>query len=184
MRHVEVVDVDRAGGGRLVGPRDGALDVPDGRRLRHPRRAEHALLVAVDVGQVRRRGVRGEQAGRLVPGPLEPVAVPAAGLVAAGYEDHPFLRRLGRGWIRGQLGFVVGHGQWDDFCGGYFRRGGCDGGLDGGGDGGDGGGDVAAEGAEPVGGLFNEWLLDVLGGCESWQGEGEGVGEMHVCGVV
>lgn len=181
--HVEVVDVDRAGGRRLVRPRDGAPNVPDRGRLGHPRRAEHALLVAVDVGEGRRRRVRGEHGRRLVPLPLEPVAEAAAGLVAARDEDHPLLRRLRRGRVRGERGFVVGHGQGDDLCGRDLRRRGGDGGLDGGGDGGDGGGDVAAQGVEPVSGLFDERFLDVLGGCEGGQGEGEGVGEMHLCGL-
>ena len=61
MRHVEVIDMDRAGGSRLVRTlRNGALDVPDRRRLGHPRGAQHALDVAVDVGEVRRRGVGGK----------------------------------------------------------------------------------------------------------------------------
>ena len=81
--------------------RHGPLDVPDRGRLRHPGRAERALPVAVDVGEVRRRGVGGEEGGRLVEFPLEAVAVAAAGLVAARDEDHPFLRLFGGGGVRG-----------------------------------------------------------------------------------
>lgn len=29
--------------------------------------------------------------------------------------------------------------------------------------------------------MLYDWFLDVLGGCEGGEGEGEGVGEMHVC---
>ena len=144
MRHVEVVDMDRAGWSRLVRLRNGALNMPDRRRLSHPRRAEHALHVAIDVRQIRRRGIRSEQTCRLVPFPLESLAVSAAGLVPAGYEDHPFLRRFRRVGVRGELGFVVGHCQGDDLFGCDFGGGGRDGGFEGGGDGGDAGGDVAA----------------------------------------
>lgn len=94
VRHVEVVDVDRARRRRLVGAGHGPLDVPECRRLRHPGRAEGALRVAVYVGEARRRGVGGQEGGRLVPFPLQPLAVPAARLVAAGDENHPFLRRF------------------------------------------------------------------------------------------
>lgn len=94
VRHVEVVDVDRARGRRLVGAGHGPLDVPERRRFRHPGRAEGALRVAVYVGEARRSRVRGQEGGSLVPFPLQPLAVPAARLVAAGDEDHPFLRRL------------------------------------------------------------------------------------------
>ena len=114
MGHVEVIDVDRAGGGRLVRLRDGTLDVPEGGRLGHPSGAEDALLIAIDVGQVRRRRVRSQHAGRLVPFPLESVADAAAGLVAAGDEDHPFLWRFRGVWIGGKLGLVVIHCQGGD----------------------------------------------------------------------
>lgn len=184
MRHVEVIDVDDRARGRLAPPRHGPPDVPDRGRFGHPGRAEHALRVAVDVGEARRRGVRGQQARRLVPLPLQPGADAAARLVAPGHEDHPLLRRRrGRVRVRGQLGFVVGHGQGDDFGGGDFGGGGGDGGGQGRGDGGGGAGDVAAEGVEPVAGLLDEWLLDILGRCEGGKGEEEGVGEVHRCGL-
>ena len=111
MRHVEVVNVDRRRRRRLVRARAGSLDVPARRRLGHPRAAERALAVAVEVAEMRRRGVGGEEQGGGVPFFLEARAVAAAGLVAAGDEHHPFLGRVGgvRGW--GEEGFVVGHGE-------------------------------------------------------------------------
>ncbi len=91
MRHVEVVDVDGAGWRRLVCARDGSRDVPDCGRFGHPGGAEGALDVAVYEGEVGRGGVGGEEEGGLVEFGFEVSAVAAAGFVAAGYEDEPFL---------------------------------------------------------------------------------------------
>lgn len=139
------------------------------------------MLVAVYRREVRRRRVEGEQGGGFVPFALEAGAVPAAGLVAACYEDHPLLRGFGRGWVRGEDGFVVGDCERGYGQGGYFGGGGCEGGFQRGRHGGDGGGEGAEEGGEEGGGLFDERFLDVLGGGEGGEGEGEEVGEMHGC---
>lgn len=112
--------MDGACGGRLIGLRDGALDVPDGWGSSLPRRAEHGLGIAIDVAEGRGRRVRSEQGRGLVPFLLELHAVAGAGLVAAGDEDHPFLRALGGGAVGCEESFVVGHGEGGDVLGGYL----------------------------------------------------------------
>lgn len=117
---VQVIDVNGAGGSRLVGLRDGALDVPDRWGPSLPRRAKHGLGVAIDVAERRGRGVGGEQGRSLIPFLLELNAVAGACLVAAGDEDHPFLRALGGGLIWREEFFVIGHCEGGDVLGGYF----------------------------------------------------------------
>ncbi len=160
--------------------------MPNRRRFRHPSRAEHALGVAVYVAQVRGGRVRGEDAGGFVPYFFEMGAVPAAGFVAAGDEDHVFLGGLERVGVWGEEGFVVGHCEGSDVFGGDFGGGGADGVLCCccGGGGGDGIGDILFEVGEPVGCLFCEGFLSglALGRCECcWQDEKEGLREMHSC---
>ena len=165
--------------------------MPNRRRLRHPSRAEHALRVAIYVSEGRGGGVGGEDAGGFVPDALEMGAVPAAGFVAAGDEDHVFVGGVVGGGVGGQEGFVVGHGEGSDVSGGDFGGGDADGVFcccccscgGGRGGGGDGIGDILFDVIEPVGSLFRERFLSGLLGlgssCEGWQGEKEGLREMH-----
>ena len=165
--------------------------MPDCRRFRHPGCAEGALRVAVYIAEGRGSGIGGEDCGRFVPDALEMRAVAGAGFVAAGDEDHVFVRGMEGGWVRGEEGFVVGHGEGSYVSGGDFGGGGVDGVFrccfcfsgGGRGGGGDGIGDILFDVIEPVGSLFSEgflsWLLGLSGSCEDWQGEEEGLREMH-----
>ncbi len=162
--------------------------MPNRRRFRHPGRAEHALGVAIYVAQGGGGGVGGEDAGGFVPHFFEMGAVAAAGFVAAGDEDHVFLRGLEGVGVWGEEGFVVGHCEGSDVFGGDFGGGGADWVLCCccccGGGGGDGIGYILFDVGEPVGCLFCEGLLSglaLLGSCEGWQGEKEGLCEMHSC---
>lgn len=74
---------------RLIDPRDGKLDMPDGRRIGGPDGAEHGTLIAVGHCEFRGRGVGGEEDGGFVPGGFDDRAAAVAGFVAAGEENHP-----------------------------------------------------------------------------------------------
>ena len=129
---------------------------------------------------MRRRRVRGEERGRLVPRALDLPAFTEAGLVAARDQDHPRLRagggRGGRAGRQGGLPVVVG--ERDDVLRG-----------DGGGAGGDGGGECSGE----VGLGFLEVGLEVeaeeaqrllvLREGERCGKEEEGGGEAHCGGL-
>ncbi len=155
--------------------------MPDRRRSSLPRRAQHSLGIAIDVAKRRSRRIGRKQRRRFVPLPLELDAVPAARLVAAGDENHPFLRAVRGGVVGGQEGFVVGHGEGGDVFGGEFGGAGADGVFDGAGDGAL--GEVGFCFFVPGAGLVAEGSLS-LGCCEGWEGEREGGGEMHDGGLI
>lgn len=158
--------------------------MPDCRRLGHPCRAEHALLVAIDISQFRRCGVAGQKRGGLVPLSFYLGAGAGAGFVAAGDEDHVLLGRFCGGRVWGEEFFVVGHREGCYVEGSDFGGGGADGVF--------GcifgrcryiwyvvaGGEVGLCFLEPRLGLFAERLLS-LGGSESREGESEGRCEVH-----
>ena len=135
-RRVQRDRVDRRRRLALVRGRDGQQHVIDGRRAGQPRRAQDRLALAVDVAEVRRGRVGGEDGGRLVPRALDIAALAEAGLVAAGDQDHPFVRagRGGCGGAGGEDGFPVVVGERDDVFGGDCGGAGGDGGEERGGE--------------------------------------------------
>lgn len=77
---------------------------------------------------MRRSWIRGEERGGLVPGAVDVLAHPVAGLVAAGYENHPIVSAFGcTGGGAGNEGRgPVFSCYWDDIFRGDFRsRSGC-----------------------------------------------------------
>lgn len=152
------------------------------------------MRVAVYVAKGRGGGVGGEDCGGFVPDALEMGAVTGAGFVAAGDENHVFLRGFRGVGVWGEEGFIVGHCEGSYVSGGDFGGGGADGVFcccfcsrcscgGGRGSGGDGIGDILFDVIEPVGSLLCEGFLSRLLGlgssCEDWQGEEEGLREMH-----
>lgn len=132
----------------------------------------------MDICEIWRRGVGGQQGGGFIPGFFDAGAAAVAGFIAAGEEDHPFLWALG--WVRvgrrGEDGLPVGGGEGFDVVGGGFCCGGGDGG-------GGCGGDVGFCFFKPCLEVFGErfLLLLLLGGCEEGEDDEErGGGEAHV----
>ena len=178
-RRVQRHRVDRRRRLALIRGRDRQPHVVDRRRARQPRRAQDGLGLAIDVAQVRRGRVGGEDGGGFVPRALDVTALAEAGLVATGDQDHPVLRAGGggRGGAGLEDGFPVVVGERDDVLGG-----------NGGGAGGDGGGERGGE----VGLGFFEVGLEVhaeeahgflvLRESEGRGKEEEGGGETHVGG--
>lgn len=112
--------------------------MPNGRGPAGPSRAKDGLVIAVDVAEMRRCWVSGEQAGCLVERDFERGALGATGFVPAGDEDHPFCGPWNFG-IGGEQVFVVVQGDRVDAQGSDFGSGCGDWGLYCGGDGGNGG---------------------------------------------
>lgn len=77
---------------------------------------------------MRRSWIRGEKRGRLVPGAVDALAHSVAGLVAAGYEDHPVNGAFGGtgGGAGNERTSPVLFCEWNDiFRGDSCGRGGC-----------------------------------------------------------
>ena len=153
----------------------------DTRRADGPGVAEDAVLVAVQVGEVRRVRGGGEEGYTAVEGLLGLGAGAKAGAVAAGDEDHPLLDAGAgsRGAGLDQL-LVVGEGELrhldvGDLCGGGVDRVGDGAERGRGGDGGGGGlGSLCEEALDLANDVLKE--RNLLRGAESRQGEKDGGG--------
>ena len=159
--------------------RNRKLDVPHRRWSGHPRGTQHAIVIAVHIAQIRRKGIGREERRTLVEAAFELGALPSAGLVATGYQDHPVFGTVGGfgrgGRSQGRLPVVLCYRH--DVFGGDFRGTGVDGVGHGGGDEGFGFFEPALEGwCEGAEGILG------VGVGEDGEGEEEGGGKLHGCG--